>query len=127
MFYRILAQTPLEKLAQVDFIFATTLATFWAFAPWDMPFLTLVKLAVHPMMIFLLLSLFGPVRPNLGLHRRANGGVAAGAQRVRVRAVIRCLGRAGLERRADRHAGVGGNANQRDVDGENRYAAAASV
>lgn len=32
LFYRILAQTPLEKLAQVDFVFATTLATFWAFA-----------------------------------------------------------------------------------------------
>jgi malonate transporter and related proteins len=31
LFYRILAQTPLEKLAQVDFIFATTLSTFWAF------------------------------------------------------------------------------------------------
>ncbi len=32
LFYRILAQTPLNQLAQVDFIFATTLATFWAFA-----------------------------------------------------------------------------------------------
>lgn len=32
LFYRILAQTPLEQLAQVDFIFATTLATTWAFA-----------------------------------------------------------------------------------------------
>ncbi len=32
LFYRILSQTPLEQLAQVDFIFATTLATFWAFA-----------------------------------------------------------------------------------------------
>jgi malonate transporter len=32
LFYRILAQTPLEQLAQLDFIFATTLATFWAFA-----------------------------------------------------------------------------------------------
>ena len=32
LFYRILAQTPLEKLSQVDFIFATTLATFWAFS-----------------------------------------------------------------------------------------------
>ena len=32
LFYRILAQTPLEQLSQVDFIFATTLATFWAFA-----------------------------------------------------------------------------------------------
>lgn len=32
LFYRILAQTPLERLGQVDFIFATTLATFWAFA-----------------------------------------------------------------------------------------------
>ncbi len=31
LFYRILAQTPLEQLARVDFIFATTLATFWAF------------------------------------------------------------------------------------------------
>src|SRR6476660_831941 len=32
LFYRILARTPLERLAQIDFIFATTLATFWAFA-----------------------------------------------------------------------------------------------
>ncbi|MGE0563927.1 MAG: AEC family transporter [Pseudolabrys sp.] len=32
LFYRILAQTPLEQLAQIDFIFATTLATGWAFA-----------------------------------------------------------------------------------------------
>jgi malonate transporter len=32
LFYRILAQTPLGQLSQVDFIFATTLATFWAFA-----------------------------------------------------------------------------------------------
>jgi malonate transporter len=32
LFYRILSQTPLEQLAQVDFVFATTLATFWAFA-----------------------------------------------------------------------------------------------
>jgi malonate transporter len=32
LFYRILAKTPLEQLAQVDFIFATTLATFWAFS-----------------------------------------------------------------------------------------------
>jgi len=31
LFYRILAQTPLGQLAQVDFVFATTLATFWAF------------------------------------------------------------------------------------------------
>ncbi|MEJ2375475.1 MAG: hypothetical protein P8Y71_08620 [Pseudolabrys sp.] len=32
LFYRILAQTPLAKLSKVDFIFATTLATFWAFS-----------------------------------------------------------------------------------------------
>jgi len=32
LFYRILAKTPLEQLARVDFIIATTLATFWAFA-----------------------------------------------------------------------------------------------
>jgi len=32
LFYRILAQTPLEQLAKIDFIFATTLSTFWAFA-----------------------------------------------------------------------------------------------
>ena len=32
LFYRILAQTPLEQLARVDFVFATTLATFWAFS-----------------------------------------------------------------------------------------------
>jgi len=31
LFYRILAQTPLEQLAKVDFVFATTLSTFWAF------------------------------------------------------------------------------------------------
>ena len=32
LFYRILAQTPLAQLAQIDFVFATTLGTFWAFA-----------------------------------------------------------------------------------------------
>jgi predicted permease len=32
LFYRILAQTPLAQLTQIDFIFATTLATFWVFA-----------------------------------------------------------------------------------------------
>ena len=32
LFYRIIAQTPLEQLAQVDYVFATTLSTFWAFA-----------------------------------------------------------------------------------------------
>jgi hypothetical protein len=32
LFYRILSQTPLEQLAQIDFVFATTLSTFWAFA-----------------------------------------------------------------------------------------------
>ena len=32
LFYRILAQTPLERLTQVDFILATTLSTFLAFA-----------------------------------------------------------------------------------------------
>ena len=32
LFYRILAQTPLGQLAQVNFVSATTLATFWAFA-----------------------------------------------------------------------------------------------
>ena len=31
LFYRILAQTPLDQLTQVDFIFATSLATLWAF------------------------------------------------------------------------------------------------
>jgi len=31
LFYRILAQTPLQQLARIDFVFATTLATFWAF------------------------------------------------------------------------------------------------
>jgi hypothetical protein len=28
--------------------------------PWEVPFLTLVKLALHPVIIFVLLSLFGP-------------------------------------------------------------------
>jgi malonate transporter len=32
LFYRILAQTPLEQLAQIDFVLATTLATFSVFA-----------------------------------------------------------------------------------------------
>ena len=32
LFYRILAQTPLDQIGQVNFIFATTLATFWAFS-----------------------------------------------------------------------------------------------
>lgn len=32
LFYRILSQTPLEQLAKIDFVLATTLSTFWAFA-----------------------------------------------------------------------------------------------
>jgi hypothetical protein len=28
--------------------------------PWEVPFLTLVKLALHPAIVFVLLSLFGP-------------------------------------------------------------------
>jgi hypothetical protein len=32
LFYSILAQTPFDQLAQINFVFATTLATFWAFA-----------------------------------------------------------------------------------------------
>ncbi|MBV9557939.1 MAG: AEC family transporter [Pseudolabrys sp.] len=32
LFFRILAKTPLEQLAQVNFILATTLSTFWSFA-----------------------------------------------------------------------------------------------
>ncbi len=32
LFYSILAKTPLEQLAKIDFVFATTLSTFWAFA-----------------------------------------------------------------------------------------------
>jgi malonate transporter len=68
-----------------------------------------------------------PVRPNLGLHRGADGRAAAGTQRVRVRAAIRHLGRAGLERGADRHARVGGDAYQRDVDGEDPHAAGPAV
>ena len=67
------------------------------------------------------------VRSDLGLHRGTDGGAAAGAQRVRVRAAIRHLGRTGLQRGAGRHAGVGGHADQRDVDGENRYAAATVI
>ena len=95
--------------------------------PWEVPFLTLVKLAVAPDAGVSAAVAVRAVRPNLGLYRGADGGAAAGAQRVRVRAAIRRLGRAGLERGAGRHAGVGGDADQRDVDGENRYAAAALV
>jgi len=32
LFYNILAKTPLEQLARLEFVFATTLATFWAFS-----------------------------------------------------------------------------------------------
>ncbi len=80
-----------------------------------------VKLVLHPLIVFVLLSLFGPFERSLDLYRGADGGAAAGAQCVRVRAPIRRLGRAGLERGADRHAGLGGHADQRDVAGEDRH------
>jgi len=70
---------------------------------------------------------FRSLRPELDLHGRVDGGAAAGAQCVRVRAPIRNLGRAGVQRRADRHAGVGGDVDQRDVDGEKRHVAATVV
>ena len=31
--------------------------------PWEVPFTTMIKLAVHPVLMFLLLSLFGPFDP----------------------------------------------------------------
>ena len=95
--------------------------------PWEVPFLVSVKLVLHPILVFLLLSLFGPFDQDLGLHRGADGGAAAGAQCVRVRAAIRYVGRTGLERGAGRHAGFGGDADHGDVDGEDAHAAATFV
>ena len=60
--------------------------------PWEVPFLVSVKLVLHPVLVFLLLSLFGIGRPGLGLHGRANGGATAGPQCFRVRAAIRYVG-----------------------------------
>ena len=59
--------------------------------PWEVPFLVSVKLVLHPVLVFLLLSLFGP-RAGLGLHGRTDGGAAAGPQCFRVRAAIRYVG-----------------------------------
>ena len=95
--------------------------------PWEIPPLALVKLVLHPVILFLLLSLFGPFDPDLDRHRSVDGGAAAGAQRVRVRAPVRHLGRAGLERGAGRHAAVGRDAHHGDVDGEDAARAAAAV
>ncbi len=79
--------------------------------PWEVPFLVTVKLVLHPVLVFLLLSLFGPFEQSLGLYGRADGGAAAGAQRVRVRPAIRYLGRTGFGRGAGRHADFGCHAD----------------
>ena len=95
--------------------------------PWEVPFLTAVKLVLHPVLVFLLLSLFGPFDQIWVYTAVLDGGAAAGAQCVRVRASIRYLGRTGLKRGAGWHVGFRGDAHQRDVDGQDRYAAGAVV
>jgi hypothetical protein len=67
------------------------------------------------------------VRAHLGGDRGADGGASAGSQRLRVRAAVRCLGRAGVERGAGRDNPFGCDADQRDVAGEDRQFAGASI
>jgi len=95
--------------------------------PWEVPFLTVVKLAVHPILIFLLLSLFGPFDRTWVYTAVLMAALPPALNVFCVRAPIRRLGAAGLERGLDRHAGLRGYAHERDVDGKNRYAAAIAV
>ena len=83
-----------------------------------MPFTIAVKLVVHPLAVLLLLPLLGPFDRDLGLHRGADGGVAAGAQRLHHGAAIRYLGGAGVRLGAVRDVPVGGDADDDDVAGE---------
>ena len=51
--------------------------------------LVLIKLVLHPLVALLLLTCVRAVRSELGQGRGADGGAAAGAQRVRAGAAIR--------------------------------------
>ena len=88
--------------------------------PWDVPALMPVKLLLHPLVMLLLLSALGAFDRDLGHDRGADGGAAAGAQRVHPGAAVRHLGRAGVRRGAARHAGLGRDADRRDVAGAAR-------
>ena len=87
--------------------------------PWEVPFLVADQDSwCIRLLVFLLLSLFGPFDPSWVYTARADGGAAAGAQRVRVRPAIRYLGRAGIRLGAARHADFGRHADHGDVAGE---------
>ena len=95
--------------------------------PWEVPMLVRGQAALHPVLVFLLLSLFGPFE-RTWVYTAVLMAALPPALNVFVFArQYDCLGRAGFERGADRHPGVGGHADQRDVDGEIRRAAAAVV
>ena len=90
--------------------------------PWEVPGVIAIKLVLHPLIVFGLMLLFGPFRAALGGDRGADGGAAAGAQRVRHRAAVRHLGRARVGRGADRHVRLRRHADQRDVADSDRPA-----
>ena len=83
--------------------------------PWEVPGVIAVKLLIHPLMVFGLMMLVGPVRAAMGGDRGADGLAAAGAQCVRDRPAKRYLDRAGIGRRADRNLRLRRHAHQRDV------------
>ncbi len=95
--------------------------------PWEVPFLTAVKLILHPVLMFLLLSLFGPF-DQTWVYTAVLMAALPPALNVFVFArQYDTWGRAGLGRGAGRHDRFGPDVDQRDVDGEIRYAAAAVI
>ena len=95
--------------------------------PWDVPTVVGVKLILHPMLALVLAVAARTVQRGVGLYRRADGGVAAGAQRLHHGAPIRHLGRAGLELDPARNAHLGRDADIRHVARENPSIAAQAV
>ena len=83
--------------------------------PWEVPLLAAVKLVVHPIAGAGAARLARAVQRGLGQYRRADGRPAAGALGLRVRPPVRRLDRAGLQRRADRHARLRRHPHRRHV------------
>ena len=132
--YQVEPPVALERLLQFLFTSAAPCALFalgvtlalrpFEGIPPEVPWLVGVKLIVHPLLVLLLLPVFGTFGRAMDQHRRADGGSAAGTVRLCIRAPARNLGPAGVEHGTAGHAGFGGHPDWRDVAGADAFVAA---
>ena len=85
--------------------------------PWEVPFLVLIKLVVHPAVALVLLTVLGPFDPNWVAAAVLMAALPPALNVFVLGAAIRGLGRARVRLGAARHARVGRDADHGDVAG----------